>query len=222
MEHEYWLEKWRNADTFWHQKSINQYLMQYIDKLDLQAGESILVPLCGKTKDMLWLADRGYHVVGVELSRLACEAFFHELQVEPTISTSGKLIKYSHNNIEIYCGDIFDIDAAQLTKIKAIFDCRALVALPPDMRKKYVYHLQACTGKMTRTLLLTIESSCQVSGPPFSIDQKEVSQLFGHHFQIEHLKRDVCEKIPPHLIGKGYLDMSECAYLLVPKRANDV
>jgi len=36
------------------------------------------VPLCGKSQGMIWLAQRGYKVLGVEASDLAVEAFFEK------------------------------------------------------------------------------------------------------------------------------------------------
>ncbi len=34
-------------------------------------GRRVLVPLCGKTPDLLWLAEQGNEIVGVELSEIA-------------------------------------------------------------------------------------------------------------------------------------------------------
>ena len=45
-------------------------------RLDVQAGDNILVPLCGKSLDMLWLAERGFQVTGIEISELAVQDFF--------------------------------------------------------------------------------------------------------------------------------------------------
>jgi thiopurine S-methyltransferase len=217
MEQQFWLNKWRDHEIKWHQEKVTPDLIKYADKLELHAGDAILVPLCGKSKDMLWLADRGYHVIGVELSQIACEDFFNELHVKPAISQSAKLKKYQYKNMEIFCGDIFDMTSSQLPEIKAIFDCRALIALPPDMRQKYVNHLTTCTANKAGILLLTIESQNEIAGPPFSIDSKEVNSLYVSDFSIQQLKHEAANKIQQHLVDKGYASMIEGAYLLIPK-----
>ncbi len=44
----------------------------------LAAGSRVLVPLCGKSVDLLWLVGQGCDVTGVELSEIAVRAFFAE------------------------------------------------------------------------------------------------------------------------------------------------
>ena len=44
--------------------------------LGLAKGAAVLVPLCGKSLDLVWLAEQGHAVIGVELA----EAFVKEQQ----------------------------------------------------------------------------------------------------------------------------------------------
>ena len=41
-------------------------------------GLSVLVPLCGKTADMVWLCEQEHTMVGCELSEVAAQDFFKE------------------------------------------------------------------------------------------------------------------------------------------------
>lgn len=214
MEKEYWLNKWQANDIHFHQSTINPYLMKFRKLLDLHTGSCILVPLCGKTKDIFWLADQGYKVIGVELSPIACEDFFREIDVDPEIIKGQNHLLYQHQNIQIYCGDIFDISRNDFPAINAIYDCRALVALPQDIRRKYVEHLFTLTGSVFHYFLITTESSFDVQGPPFSISAQEVNELFGQHGKIQQLERIINQKIPNNLIAKGYRDFIETAYLI--------
>ncbi len=61
-----------------HQTDFNARLMQHWPALGLPLGARVFVPLCGKSRDMLWLVGAGHSVVGVELSSTAVEAFFAE------------------------------------------------------------------------------------------------------------------------------------------------
>ena len=56
-------------------------LQKHVDLLDGGRGGtrlSILVTMCGKSVDLLWLCSRGHSVTGVELSPIAVEQFFKE------------------------------------------------------------------------------------------------------------------------------------------------
>lgn len=214
MEKDYWLNKWQSQDIVFHEKNINQYLMAYIHQLNVKEGDCIFVPLCGKSKDMLWLAENGFHVVGVELSPIACNDFFAELNVIPNMTKQNKFTKYQYNNIDLLCGDLFDLTKTDLPIIHAVYDCKALIALPPDLQRKYVNHLIATLGAHVNILLLTRESNCNVIPPPFSVDSEAVNLLYGAYFDIVELARSPVTKIPKRLIEKGYKEMTECAYLI--------
>ena len=91
MDTDFWLERWQNNQTGFHQDEINSYLTRYWSGLGLTQGSRVLVPLCGKSLDMLWLAEQGHSVVGIELSRLAIEAFFHEMLRYGKIDVIGRV-----------------------------------------------------------------------------------------------------------------------------------
>ena len=89
MEPSFWHERWHRSEIGFHEGDTNANLMQFWSTLALQPGERVLVPLCGKSLDMLWLAGEGHRVTGVELSALACEAFFAENELTPKRSREG-------------------------------------------------------------------------------------------------------------------------------------
>lgn len=62
-----WQEHWKSNDHPFHLNSVNPLLEQYWPKLDLPTRRPVLVPLCGKTTDLLWLASLGHPVIGVEM-----------------------------------------------------------------------------------------------------------------------------------------------------------
>ena len=102
--HQSWLERWQEGRIGWHEDEGNACL-----KAHWRArGRRVLVPLCGKTPDMTWLAEQGNHVVGVELSSLAIAAFFDEQRIAYTVE-DGNLPAYrsADGAITIYCGDYF-------------------------------------------------------------------------------------------------------------------
>jgi thiopurine S-methyltransferase len=64
MEAEFWHERWETGQIAFHKHEYNNHMQAFINHLKLQPGDHILVPLCGKSLDMLWLLNQGYHVTG--------------------------------------------------------------------------------------------------------------------------------------------------------------
>jgi thiopurine S-methyltransferase len=214
MSNEFWLNKWETNDITFHEMNTNPDLIKYIGELNINSGSTIFVPFCGKTKDMLWLSENGFNVVGVELSKIACDDFFSEANITPRISQREKFVKYEHGNIKIFCGDLFDLTNLDLPTIHAVYDCKAIIALPPTLRRKYVEHIIECIGGKINFLLITRESRSSVTPPPYNIDKQEINLLFGSNFNTKQVKQLTMLNIPERLVKKGYSDITECAYII--------
>lgn len=172
----------------WHKNQPNSRLIEFIDCLKLSVNACVFVPLCGKSMDMLYFLEKGFKVLGVELSELAAEQFFVENKLDFTIRKSDKFMIFSAKNIDIYCGDYFDLDAQILSQVDAVYDRAALIALPADLRVKYAQHLGAIIPSDCRLLLLTLNyPQVQIDGPPFAVNQAEVVRLFKQ-FECQQLQ----------------------------------
>ncbi len=198
MDADFWLDRWREGQTQFHMERVTPLLQKYWPGLNLPAGSKVLVPLCGKTLDMVWLASQGHQVLGVELSSLAVERFFAENALEPMVTTSALGTHYRAGDIEIICGDIFNLDAATLSSCVGAYDRAALVALPAEMRQRYVQHVYGQLANDYQGLLLTLAyDQDQMNGPPFSVDEPQVQALYAAHTQVRVLdRRDILAKEP--------------------------
>lgn len=210
---EYWKNKWENKEIAFHDDFANPLLMKYFSQLKLKAGDTVFVPLCGKTIDMTWFASQGLNVVGVELSPIACVEFFEAQQINPNIIRHEFFTIYEFQNIKLYCGDIFNLKKNDLPTISAIYDWKALVALPKEVRVKYVSHLLSCTGVKLNFLLLTLETKEEIVGPPFSVSDNEIQQHFGSLVKIEKIREELINPIPNNLIEKGWSSGVRRVYL---------
>ena len=198
MDAEFWLKRWREGATGFHADQVTPLLIKHWPALKLPASTRVLVPLCGKSLDMGWLADQGHRVLGVELSPIAVEQFFREQQLEPAEHASSMGRHYVAGNIEIICGDIFDVDAETLSTCGAAFDRAALVALPEELRRRYTSHVYGNLARDYRGILLTFEyDQSRMQGPPFSIPAAEVLSLFRGHTEATTLEQmDITSKEP--------------------------
>jgi thiopurine S-methyltransferase len=188
MDADFWLTRWEKREIGFHQVEINRFLEQYWPSLELARGSTVFVPLCGKSRDMRWLAQRGHHVLGVELSEAAVQDFFKEWEVQPKVDQLGSFRRYSAENIELLVGDFFALTVEDMQEVSGVYDRAALVALPPDMRGDYVNLLAKILPAKAQILLITFEYRLGArEGPPFSIDIDAVKNLFEGEWAIHAL-----------------------------------
>ena len=189
MEHQFWHEKWETDDLGFHQEDYNPPLLRHWHSLDIPAGSRVFVPLCGKSRDMFWLALRGYEVLGVELSEIAVRSFFDEHELDAAQDRAGPFIRYRSGRIQILCGDFFSLAPAMLHDAAAVFDRASLIALPPAMRAQYVDKLKALLQPATKTLLLTLNHEEGLfSPPPYAVYDDEVRSLYQTWCAVEFLE----------------------------------
>lgn len=216
MQHEFWLKRWKQNQIGFHKQEINPHLQYYWSRLPVNQGDRVFVPLCGKTNDMLWLLAMGYQVVGVELSPVAVESFFSDNNLKPTVRPQGDFLVSEIDRLQIFCGDFFALGSADLGHVNVVYDRAALVALPVDMRIKYVSNLSALLPMNAQILLITLDyPQHEMQGPPFSVQSEEVERLFGPWCNVELLaSEDVLEQ-EAIFKERGLSSMVEQTYRLV-------
>jgi len=184
MDKTFWQQKWEDNDIAFHASSANPLLVQYFKELSLAKGARVFVPLCGKSLDIHWLLSNGHRVAGAELSKIAVEQLFAELGVEPVVSHVGQMELYKAKNIDIFCGDMFDLSRTMLGPVDAIYDRAALVALPEEMRARYTAHLMEITDQASQLLICFEYDQSLQEGPPFSISNAEVHRHYRDRYRL--------------------------------------
>jgi len=187
MEPSYWHQKWAENNIGFHKSKPHAFLVNYIDRLQLQAGANVLGPLCGKTLDIAWLLSQQFTVTGVELNESAVQSLFAELSVTPTITSLQNLKVYSAEGLQIFVGNIFDVDEALLGDVDAVFDRAALVALPLEMRKRYTKYIASITKRAPQLLITFDYDQSEMAGPPHSVPQDEVIAHYQADYNIIQL-----------------------------------
>jgi thiopurine S-methyltransferase len=213
MQPEFWQERWRRGQTGFHQLTVDKNLRRYWRTLDLPPSSRVLVPLCGKSLDLLWLCDQGHSVIGAELSDIALQAFCMENGVPARRRAFPEFDLYEAPKLELYRGDFFSLTQPLLGNVAAVYDRAALISWAPAFRVPYVEHLATMTQPGTETLLITLEyPQTQMSGPPFSVDTDDVHRLYSLHHAIRELgRRDVLAS-EPRMRARGVTRVSEACY----------
>lgn len=218
MEAEFWHERWRSNEIAFHQSAINPNLIRFAPRLQPRGAEPVLVPLCGKSRDMCWLAAQDLQVIGVEVDPIAVGAFFAEQQRAPTQRAAGPFTIFEHGPFAVLQGDFFAATAQRLPPLRLAYDRAALIALPAHMRPRYARQLSALLGSPARILLITLEyDQGQMAGPPFAVDAGEVRELFGARFEVELLERAQVLDREPRFRDRGLTALAECTWLLAER-----
>jgi len=208
-----WLGRWSAGRTGWHEADGNAGLKSHwpISQTSSEHRKRVLVPLCGKTMDLLWFIHQGYEVVGVELAEVAIRQFFAENDLEFTIVPTRGLQCFAARDIplNIFCGDYLTFSDGQFD---ALYDRGALVALPPAIRSAYVEHTKRLLIKNATKMIITMEyDQTVVAGPPFAVLPAEVRGYW------EDLRRvgqyDDIDNCPPKFRAAGLADVQEVVWL---------
>jgi len=176
---EFWLERWRDNRLGWHKSEVNQNLTNHVVALTGGVARTVLVPLCGKTVDLAWLAAAGHRAIGIELAESAATQFFTEHSIDAHASqTAGGLKRFAGGGVEIICADFFDVTRADLPTIDCVWDRAALVALAPDVRDRYCAALQAFAPGPILLNSFSYDPR-KMDGPPYSVTEDEVRRHFA-------------------------------------------
>lgn len=221
MQAEFWQQRWEAGQIGFHQATPNNFLQLFWPSLGLAEGARVLVPLCGKSVDMTWLAAQGCVVVGVELSEKAVESYFAEHSLEPSIAQRGGFKVYSVDDLEIWCGDFFALTAQDIGLCDALYDRAALIALPEAMRERYVLHLDSLMPADAVGLLITLDYQQELmDGPPFSVSPKWVNQYLSKGWEVRELAAQDALPNTPRAQAMGLTRMDERVYRLARERTD--
>ena len=218
MDHDFWAERWALGEIGFHRSTPHWALDRHWASVAAPTDAPILVPLCGKSLDLHWLRARHRPIVGVELDPRAVSAFFHEWpavsrdHLEVSTLPTG-LIRYAHQGIEIHQGDFFAFEPGPYGAFDHVYDRAALIALPFDLRQRYLDQLISLLAPGANGLLITFEyEQIQMDGPPFSVLHEEIVGFHGLDFERLEV-RDVLEH-HPGMRAKGLTALTECVYLV--------
>jgi thiopurine S-methyltransferase len=204
-----WISLWEQGRTGWHEPAGNAALKKYWPVVP--PGRRVLVPLCGKSMDLIWLERRGLYITGIELSQQAVESFFEENGIDYSVSNEYDHRIYCGKDraICIFCGDYFSFSGAPFD---ALYDRGALVALPAHRRPEYVRHTEALLKPDAARLVVTLEyEQNRVDGPPFSVPAEELLQYWPGLVRVS-TSNDLANS-PPKFREAGLKEVSEVTWV---------
>ncbi|HEY2791124.1 MAG TPA: hypothetical protein VGJ28_02130, partial [Micromonosporaceae bacterium] len=131
---DFWAEAWRTGRTRFHRDLPHPDLVAYHEET-IGSAKRVLVPLCGRTPDLEYLAERHDEVVGVEFVPEAVTVYAAEHGLVES-GAVGSLTAYRRGGLSVLLGDFFETPES-LGPFDAIWDRAAMVALDAETRTRY-------------------------------------------------------------------------------------
>ena len=178
MDASFWQARWREGRIGFHEAEPNRHLVAHEAELPLRDAR-VLVPLCGKSVDLTYLAKRAQSVVGVELAEVAVRAFFEEANLPPHRTHDGPYLHYEGANIDLVVANLFSLSEEDIGVFDVCFDRASLVAIQPEDRPRYRDVVRSLLAPGAVTLLVVLEHEAPRAEPPFSVDEATVRTLFA-------------------------------------------
>lgn len=219
MEISYWQSRWKEKKIGWHLDKVYPLLPKVWPQVSVNGNARVLVPLCGKSLDMIWLAEQGCDVRGVEVSASALREFRDLYPSTFTVSESHGFTIYKSEKMELWEGDFLKFPATAISSPDLVYDKAAMVALPPEMRPAYSRKVLELCCKKTKILLQTFDYvQEEMNGPPFSVTEKEVQNHFGDHFELTLMHEQSKLELLNKFRRRGLTSkLKEKLYLLEPR-----
>jgi thiopurine S-methyltransferase len=211
--HSFWQQRWKDKNIDFHQAKPNSLLVKCLPMLALKIDTGVFVPFCGASVDMVYLMQQGYHIIGSEISQLACEQFFEEQQLAYELIKIDGFTLYESEKIKIYCGDHYQLKPEWFSNVSAVYDRAAFVAVEPSQRAAYIEKLYQLVPNFKSLLIVQEYDESAKQGPPFSLNEQQVINYY-QPLSIKKLAQTDHSPTTENLRGRGFVAALECCYLL--------
>ena len=213
-DYKFWNERWLNNQIGFHMKGPHQSLVEFIDVFSRH--QKVLVPLCGKSPDLLFLREYGLEVIGVEFSEVAVLDFIKENNLKMNKIKFPHINLYEGEGFKIYQGDLFHLSEIELAGVTCCYDRASMVAFNSEERIRYSIFQNKLKELSVILAVLLDYGDFQDAGPPFSVRAEELWALYGKDFLLKMVKTT---EIPlrEHFKGLSISYEKEVSWLLKRK-----
>jgi thiopurine S-methyltransferase len=165
---EFWSQVWDEGTIRFHQNSYNSEMIKYFKDINLQ-GKSVLIPLAGKTKDILYFLEKGAIVTAIEFWEPAVISFFEE----NNIPYKKHGYSFFADNLTFHAMDFFNFSTDK--PFDVLFDRASQVVFNKTDRPRYYQYISKLIDPKTTLLLYSIDHNGPFEyGPPHKIPKAEI------------------------------------------------
>lgn len=172
-----WERKYVSGDKPWDLGEPEVELALYLDSGLLKAGANVLELGCGTGTDSVYLARRGFHVVGIDFS--------------PTAIQQAK-DRAHRENLEGRC-EFYPTDACDLSFLKSKFDFAydktCFDNLDQSKRVDYLRSVRTALLPSAKLLLIVMDQ------PEKGLSEKELRSLLANDFRVVSISKSTLRHV---------------------------
>ncbi len=176
-----WQKHYETGDMGWDLGQVAPPFVRLWDEKKLVPGTT-LIPGCGRGHEVLFLAQNGFQVTGVDFSPGAVDALTRSLQEKGL-------------QAEVLHQDFFELEDQHDSKYDLMLEQTFFCAIHPSQRSRYV-ETAARILKPNGLLAALFYATGEEGGPPYDTTAADIRHHFSSTFTIEHLEKT------PHSIDK--------------------
>ncbi|MGA9170074.1 MAG: class I SAM-dependent methyltransferase [Nitrososphaeraceae archaeon] len=173
------LYKTQKVETMpWYNKNFDSDLEKELDerKIINVGGQKFLDLGTGSGTQAMWLAKRGYKVIGSDLS-------------EASINRARNVYA-NEKNVDFVVDNILNSKFKD-SEFDYIFDRGCFHVLPPEDRKKYINKIKQILKDNGILFLKCFSDKEPIQEGPFKSSQDEITNLYSESFVIDSIKETV-------------------------------
>ncbi len=189
MDLSYWKKRWQEGNIGWHNEKVDNDLQTFVKNERPSLSSPVLIPLCGKTLDIDWLAQQSFDVVGVDVSPLALKAVVARNSGAWSTQTHPKAVVHSHRRIQLWEADFFDWAQTAQATYCWVWDRAAFVAIDPSLRTHYLQAMAQLLRPDGFMLCKTFAYAQELStAPPYSVTEAQMLALSAPWFTAKRIQ----------------------------------
>jgi cyclopropane fatty-acyl-phospholipid synthase-like methyltransferase len=169
-----WQKHYDENDLAWDLGEVARPFVRLWEEKVLQPG-TLIVPGCGQGHEVIYFAERGFQVTGVDYSPGA-EKLLRE-------SLSNKNL-----NSQVLHQDFFKLDETHNQAYDNMLEQTFFCAILPDQRPTYVETVSRILKPGGLLFGLFYETG-EEGGPPFNTTESDIKNNFAGAFDIERLEK---------------------------------
>ena len=169
-----WQKHYDENDLAWDLGEVaHPFVRLWEDKL--LAPGTLIVPGCGQGHEVIYFAQRGFQVTGVDFSPGAVKLL--------TESLTNKNL-----DAQVLLRNFFELEEAHDQAFDSLLEQTFFCAIHPDQRSAYVETVSRILKPGGLLFGLFYETG-EEGGPPFNTTEADIRNHFSHGFDIERLEK---------------------------------
>jgi methyl halide transferase len=170
-----WQRHYDENDLGWDLGQVAPPFVRLWQEGKLPLGK-VLIPGCGRGHEVLFLAENGFEVTGVDYSAGA-------------VTYLKNALKERNLKGQILHQDFFSLDNSHESVYDLVIEQTFFCAIAPRQRQDYVQNVSRIL-KQGGTLAGLFYHTDKEGGPPYNTTREDIETHFSYHFDIEKLEKE--------------------------------